>query len=56
MFKKSRAMKKKGKFDKFEECDDGKITTDDYVDFMCGLAFYELIAIIIGIILIVVLP
>lgn len=53
MFKKSRAMKKKDKFDKY---DDGKITTDDYVDFMCGLAFYELIAIIIGIILIVVLP
>lgn len=52
MFKKSRAMKKKDKFDEY----DGKITTDDYVDFMCGLAFYELIAIIIGIILIVVLP
>lgn len=49
-------MKKKDKFDKFDEYYDGKITTDDYVDFMCGLAFYELIAIIIGIILIVVLP
>lgn len=37
------------------ECDD-KITTDDFVDFHCGLALYELIAIIIGLILLVVLP
>ena len=35
---------------------DSKITTDDFVDFACGLAFYELIAIIIGLILIIILP
>ena len=42
-------MKKKDK------CND-KITTDEYVDFKCGLALYELIAIIIGILLIIILP
>lgn len=35
---------------------DSKITTDDFIDFHCGLALYELIAIIIGLILLVVLP
>lgn len=42
-------MKKKDEYN-------SKITTDDFIDFACGLAFYELIAIIIGLILIVVLP
>lgn len=42
-------MKKKNEYD-------SKITTDDFVDFACGLAFYELIAIIIGLILIIILP
>lgn len=42
-------MKKKDEYN-------SKITTDDFVDFACGLAFYELISIIIGLILIVVLP
>ena len=42
-------MKKKDEYD-------SKITTDDFVDFACGLALCELIAIIIGLILIIVLP
>ncbi len=42
-------MKKKEEYD-------SRITTDDFVDFACGLAFYELIAVIIGLILIIILP
>lgn len=42
-------MKKKDEYN-------SKITTDDFVDFACGLALYELIAIIIGLILLFVLP
>lgn len=42
-------MKKKDEYN-------SKITTDDFVDFSCGLALYELIAIVIGLILIIVLP
>lgn len=53
MFKKFRAMKKK---DKFDEYDDGRITTDDYVDLKCGMEFCELLLGIFVIILIVVLP
>lgn len=36
--------------------DDDKITTDDFVDFNCGLALYEAIAIIIAFLLIIILP
>ena len=42
-------MKKKNEYN-------GKTTTDDFVDFACGLAFYEIVAIIIGLILIIILP
>lgn len=36
--------------------DDDKITTDDFVDFACGLALCEVIAIIIAFLLIIILP
>lgn len=49
-----KAMKRKDKFE--DDYDDGKIGIDDYVDFKCGEAFWEVIAIIIAILLIVILP
>lgn len=42
-------MKKKEEYD-------SRITTDDFVDFACGLALCEVIAIIIAFLLIIILP
>ena len=48
------AMKNKNKFK--DDYDDGKIGIDDYVDFKCGEAVFQIIAIIIAILLIIILP
>lgn len=48
-------MKRKDKFNDDYD-DDGKIGIDDYVDLECGEAVFQIIAIIIAILLIIILP